>query len=150
MVFRTYEEQVLQEGDASHTFEAAEAVEQGQLVKADVDNSGRTVEPSDTDGEPALGFALYSAAAGEDVAVALPGCVVRATSATGTIASGDYVSSAGGAGGEEGELQTATNTTTSDGTAAGTEGTDIVGIALADDAGVNDDVIVYVTHGGIA
>lgn len=150
MVFRTYVDDVLIEGDATHTFEAAEAIEQGQLVKADLNNTGRTVEPSDTDGEPALGFALYSVSAGEDVAVAMEGTVVRATSGTGTIVSGAYLSSAGGVTGEEGEVQTATDTVMSDGTAAGTEGTDIVGIALEDDDGANDDVIVYVTFGGIS
>lgn len=135
MVFRTYTEEVVREGDFFHSFEAAEAVMQGQLVKLDTDAAGRTVEPSDTDGEAAIGFAQYDAEAGAEVSVALPGCIVRATSGTGTIASQDLVASHGGTG-EEGEVDTAE------------AGDTPIGVAVADDAGGGEDVWVYVTFGG--
>lgn len=134
MVFRTYTDEVLLEGDNIKHFEAAEAVQQGQLVELDTGSAGRTVEPSDADGAAAIGFALYDAAAGAEVAVACSGCVVRGTSGTGTISSGDAVASHG-ATGEEGEVDTA---------GAG----DVpVGFAVEDDAGDGGDVVVYVDLG---
>ena len=149
MAFRTYADQVLLEGDNTKTFEAAEPIQQGQLVKLDTDSAGRTVEPADADGEQTIGFAIYSVAAGEQVAVAMDGCVVRATSATGTVASGNFVTSGGGGTGEEGEVMAATQTTVSDGTAAGTKGDYVIGFAVEDDAGAHDDAIVYVNTGGL-
>ena len=136
MTFPTYSDQVLQEGDNLKHYEAAEAIEQGQLVKADTDSSGRTVEPCDTDGEKALGFAVYTVASGEEVAVAMDGTVVRAVSSTGTIGSGDFVASHGGTG-DEGTLDTAAS------------GDHFVGIATQDDTGTNTEgsVIVYVNLG---
>lgn len=135
MAFRTYSDQVIKEGDNVHTYEANESVSQGQLLKFDTDDSGRTVEPSDTDGEGNLaGFALYDASSGEQVAVAMTGCVVRATSGTGSVSSGDEVASHGGTG-EEGEVDTAAS------------GDYTIGTALEDDAGTNDDVIVHVDRG---
>lgn len=135
MAFRTYSDQVLLEGDNVHRFRAKEDVSQGQLVKFDTDDSGRTVEPSDTDGEGALaGFALYDASSGDMVSVAMPGCIVRATSGTGSITSGDWVASHGSSG-EEGEVDSAVS------------GDYAAGKALEDDAGSNDDVIVHVQGG---
>lgn len=131
MVFRTYTDDVLIDGENTRKFEAAEAILAGQLVELDA-AAGRTVEPSDADGALAVGFAIADAAAGQMVAVATAGCIVRATSATGTIASGELVASHG-ATGEEGELDSA---------AAGDYP---IGQALQDDAGANDDVVVLVT-----
>jgi len=133
MVFRTYSDEVGVATDtgSNRTFTAAEAISQGQLVKLDTDDSARTVEPSDTDGESAYGFAAYDATAGQEVLVYGATCVVRATSGTGTISSGDRVASHGGTG-EEGEVDTAAS------------GDIVVGVALEDDTGANDDVIVEV------
>jgi len=137
MAFRTYTDQVLLEGSCVHHYEAQEDVSQGQLVKYDTDDSGRTVEPSDSDGEDLLaGFALYSASAGEQVAVAQTGTIVRATSGTGSISSGDEVASHGGTG-EEGEVASAAS------------GDYVIGRAISDDSGSNDDVIVFVDQGGV-
>lgn len=135
MAFRTYTDEVLLEGDNLKSFVAAEAITQGQLVKLDTDSAGRTVEPSDTDGEAAIGFAIADAAAGDDLAVAMTGTVVRATSGSGTVASGDGIASHGGTG-EEGEVDTAGVADYS------------VGIALEDDAGDGGDVTVYVDLSG--
>lgn len=135
MVFRTYTDEVVREGDNIKTFEAAEAILQGQLVELDTGSAGRTVEPSDADGGAAIGFAIADAAVGADVGVAMTTCIVRATSATGTISSGDAIASHG-ATGEEGEVDT------------GAVGDYIVGFAVADDAGANDDVWVYVDLAG--
>ena len=137
MVFRTISEQIGQETDtgSSRSFIAAEAISKGQLVKADTDDAGRTVEPSDTDGENAVGVAAYDAASGDTVLVYGQGCVVVGTSGTGTISSGDRVASHGGTG-EEGELDTAAT------------GDIVVGYALEDDSGTNDDVIVELDVGG--
>jgi hypothetical protein len=133
MAFRTYTDEVLIAGDALHSFTAEEAVQQGQLVKPGAADS--SVEPSDTDGEFAIGFAQYDAAAGEMVSVATGGCIVRATSGTGSVSAGAPVTSHGGTG-EEGELA-----------AAAATGDKTVGVALADDAGTNDDVVVLVDLG---
>lgn len=146
MVFRTYTDDVLIDGENTRRYEAAEAILAGQTVKADQDSAGRTVEPSDADGEAVLGVALQDAAAGQQVTVARDGCIVRATSGTGTIASGDPVASHG-ATGEEGELDTAVE---SDATVATpVEGDFILGWANADDAGANDDVIVEINLGRV-
>lgn len=135
MVFRTIEEQVGIETDtgSSRTFTADEAILKGQLVKI---GSSRGVEPSDTDGEAAYGVAAYDAAAGEQVLVYGPGCVVLGTSGTGAIAANERVASHG-ATGEEGEFATY---------AAGDE---VLGVALEDDVGTNDDVVIEITLGGV-
>lgn len=146
MAFRDYTDQVLLEGDNVHHYEANEAVSQGQLVKYDTNNTGRTVEPSDTDGEDKLaGFALYDASSGEQVAVAQAGCIVRATSGTGTIASGDWIASHGGTG-NEGEVAAATETS---GGSTTTLGDYCIGQAVEDDAGSANDVIVRVDNVGL-
>lgn len=135
MVFRTYTDEVRRQGTNTKSFEAAEAILQGQLVKLDTDSAGRTVEPSDTDGEAGIiGFAEYDAAAGDDVSVCMTGCEVRATSGTGTVTSGDPVASHGGTG-EEGEVDTAAT------------GDTPIGIAIADDNGDGGDVWVIVDAG---
>lgn len=137
MTFPTYTDQVLVEGHgAVRHFEAAEAVTQGQLVILDTDNAGRTVEPSDTDGEQAIGFALYDAASGEQVPVATEGAVVRAVSATGSISSGDYLASDGGTS-DEGEVEGAAS------------GDALVAYALEDDtgSGTEGSIICQVTYG---
>jgi predicted transcriptional regulator len=136
MAFRDYTDQVLKQGDCVRSAEAAEDIKQGQLLKYDSDDSARTVEPSDSDGEGGIaGVALYDASAGDDVAFAEDGTVVRATSGTGAISSGDEVASHGGTG-EEGEL------------AAAASGDFVVGRAVEDDAGSSDDVFVSINLGG--
>lgn len=133
MVFRTYTESVLVEGDAIRHFTCEEAVLQGQVVKGG--DASRTVEPSDADGEACLGVALYSASAGEKVAVARPGCVVRGTDGTGSIGNGEFLASHG-ATGEEGEVASAAT------------GDYIVGQALEDGAGNGSTVVFEVVMAG--
>lgn len=137
MVFRTLAEDVLI--DSGHnanlrSYYAEEAVLAGQVVKLGTTND-EAVEPSDTDGELVVGVALTDAAAGEQVTVARDGCKVRATSATGTVAGGELVASHG-ATGEEGEVDSATTADY------------YLGIAVADDDGANDDVLVEINIGG--
>lgn len=137
MTFPTYTTDVVQEhGESSVTyFEANEDLTQGQLVKLDGNNSGRTVEPSDTDGEQAIGFVEYDVSSGDMASVAVAGSVVRAVSSTGTIASGDAIASHGGTG-DEGEVDTAAS------------GDWIIGTAFADDTGSDTEasVEVFVSH----
>lgn len=137
MTFPTYSDQVVQEhGKSSVTyFEAAEDLTQGQLVKLDTDNSGRTVEPSDTDGEQAIGFVEYDVSSGDMASVAVAGSVVRAVSSTGTISSSDAIASHGGTG-DEGEVDTAAS------------GDWIIGTALEDDTGSDTEgtILVFVSH----
>jgi predicted RecA/RadA family phage recombinase len=105
------------------------------VVKLDGDSAEETVEPSDADGEVVYGVALHDAAAGEQVTVARDGTKVRATSGTGSVASGELVASHG-ATGEEGEVASAAS------------GDYVLGVAVADDAGTNDDVRVEINLGG--
>jgi predicted RecA/RadA family phage recombinase len=135
MVFRDVTDDVLIDSgvDANlRSYTAEEAVLAGQVVKAGA--AAESVEPSDTDGEDVLGVALEDAAVGDQVTVARDGCKVRATSATGTVSAGDFVASHG-ATGEEGEVDTK---------AAGEA---YLGVAVADDAGANDDVKVEINIG---
>lgn len=136
MTFPTYTDQVVVEGhDNLRHFEANEDVSQGQLVKADSNDAGRTVEPSDTDGEKALGVATYDASSGEQVAVAAEGAIVRGSTATDNITSGDYLAS-DGATGDEGQVTSAAS------------GDAIVGVALQDSTGTGETSIVFqVTYG---
>jgi len=136
MVFRTYTEDVLITSGRdpnSRSFTAEEDVLQGQLVKPGA--AAYSVEPSDTDGELAIGFAAYSVSSGEEVSVIELGEEVLATSGTGSVSAGDRVASHGGTG-EEGEVATAAS------------GDVVIGVALEDDAGTNDDVRVLVTGPG--
>lgn len=151
MVFRTYTDEVTRRGDNFQSYEAAEAILQGQAVALDETAAGeRIVRVADTQGESAIGFAQHDAAAGEDINVARDGCEVRATSATGTIEMGDpvTVADAADAAKEPGEVETATETQVSDGTAAGTLGDYLLGYAVSDDAGAHGDVWVEVNAGG--
>lgn len=127
MTFATYTDQVVEHpGENSVlSFEAQEDILQGQLVKLDTDNSGRTVEPVDSDGEAAIGFAEYGVSSGDMVSVAVAGAVVRATAGA-SVSSGDPVSAEGSTG-EEGEVQTATS------------GDWIIGTALEDSTGSAGD-----------
>lgn len=132
MAFRTYTQEVVDAGEDLRGFTANSAIKQGQLVTLAGDYA---VDPSSTDGESALGFAAYDAAAGEEVLVALDGTEVLATSGTGAIAAGDLVTSHGGTG-EPGEVATAAT------------GDYPIGVALEADSGDGDDVRVYVQTGG--
>lgn len=147
MAFRDYTDKVVESGDALLSYTANEAVKRGQLVKVLGEDLG--VAPSDADGEEAIGFATQTVSAGDTVTVATSGCEVVATSGTGTIARGDFVASYGLTG-NEGEVDTATKTVMSDGAAAGTRGDYIVGMAIENDVGANDDVRVLVDLGGLA
>lgn len=136
MVFRTLTEDVLIDSgvDANlRSYEAEEAILAGQVVK--MGTTDEQVQPSDTDGEVVVGVAVEDAAAGNQVTVARDGCKVRATSATGTVESGTYVQSGGGATGEEGEVM------------AKAAGNPYLGIAVTDDVGANDDVLVEINIG---
>lgn len=136
MTFPTYTDQVVVEGHENvRHFEANEDVTQGQVVKLDTDNSGRTVEPSDSDGEQAIGVALHDESSGSQVAVATEGAVVRGVSGTGSISSGDYLATHGSSG-DEGEVDSAAS------------GDAIVGYALEDDTGTGEGSIIFlVTYG---
>lgn len=132
MVFRDYTNNVVvREHGVVESFRCKEAVKQGQLVELDTDDAGQTIEPSDADGGNAVGFAVDSGAIGVFVSVACVGNIVRATSGTGAVASGDLVASHG-ATGEEGEV------------ASSASGDYVIGVALKDDVGTNDDVTVLV------
>jgi hypothetical protein len=132
MVFPTYSTQVVVEGhDRVRHFHAQEDVTQGQVVKLDTDNAGRSVEPSDGDGEKAYGVALYDQSSGGQVAVAGPGAVVRAVSSTGSISSGDWVATHGSSG-DPGTLD------------SGASGEYYFGMALEDDTGSNTEASVIV------
>lgn len=138
MTFVTYSDQVVQNpGENSILyFEASEDILQGQLLELDQDSdSSRTVEPSDTDGGQSIGFAEYGVSSGDMVAVAVAGAVVRATTGTGSIQSGDPVTAEGSTG-EEGELKAASS------------GDWIIGTALFADgtAGAEGSVTVLVSH----
>lgn len=84
------------------SFEAAEDVIAGQVVKLDGDF---LVEPSDTDGEDVVGVATQTVAAGAQVQVAGPGTRVKFTAGTSGITDGDLLASHG-ATGEEGQVDT--------------------------------------------
>lgn len=132
MVFRTLTEDVLIDSgvDANlRSYEAETAVLAGQVVRHGT--ADESVIPSATDGEDVLGVAVEDAAAGQQVTVARDGCKVRATSSTGTIGMGDWVASHGGTG-EDGTVDTAV------------VGDAKLGVAVAADAGANDDVLVEI------
>lgn len=134
MVFRTYTENVLVAGDNLKDYVAEEAVLMGQVVEAGgADNS---VEPADADGNLCVGVALYDAAVGERVTVALDGCLVRATDGAGDIDAGELVASHGSTG-EEGEV------------AAAAMGDYYVGQARFDGEGDGSDVLIEVKIGGV-
>jgi len=124
---------VLIEGDNVHSFNAGEAVLRGQVVKI---GSANGVQPSDTDGEVTHGVALQSVSAGDQVAVAGPGCVVKVQAGTGTVAAGDALTSHG-ATGEEGQVDT-----------AGATGDSIIGYAHTAGGAQGDLVEMEVDRGG--
>lgn len=138
MTFPTYTDQVVVEGhEHVYHYRAQEDVTQGQLVKLDADDSGRSVEPSDTDGEQVYGVALYTQSSGGQVAVAGPGSVVRGVSATGSVSSGDWVASDGGTS-DAGELETAAS------------GDHVAGIAIQDDTGSGTEAsLIFHVHPAI-
>lgn len=76
----------------SSEFVADGSINGGDAVKLSSDNQ---VTQSDTDGEPAVGIAMYDVADGEPVTVALVGAMVRANAATG-LAADEPVTSHGG------------------------------------------------------
>lgn len=86
------------EGTA-YAFTADEAITAGQVVKVGSDNG---VEPSDTDGEQAIGVAAQTVSSGDQVMVLGEGARVR-FSAGGSVTAGTQLASHG-ATGEEGEV----------------------------------------------
>lgn len=88
----------------SSEFVASGTINGGDAVKLSGDN---TVTQSDTDGEAFEGIAMYDAADGEAVTVALLGAMVRANAATG-LAAGESVTSHGGT--SAGQVDTGTTT----------------------------------------
>lgn len=138
MAFRTYELPVATSPGrqfVAQAYVAAAAIKQGQVVKADGSNSDE-VTPSDTDGEVVIGVAAYDAAAGDVVLVLEEGGRARLTSGSGTISAGDPLTSYGGTG-ENGEVDTAS------------AGDYVLGRAVRDDAGTNDDVLAQLSHIGV-
>jgi len=133
MAFSEESGDVLLEGDNLHSFEAGEAVNRGQVVKLSGANS---VAPSDTDGEVTHGVALQSVSAGDQVAVAGPGCIVNVQSGSGAVSVGDAVTSHGGTG-EEGQVDTASAT-----------GDSIVGYAYTSGGGQGNLVELEIDRGG--
>lgn len=146
MAFRSLSEDVVIDSGVEanlRSYNAAESISAGQVVKLDT-GTDNSVEPSDTDAEEIIGVAVEDASSGDQVTVARDGVKVRATSGTGSITTGDWVSSYG-ATGEEGEVQTATQHDAS----GGTDGDYVLGKAVGDDAGTNDDVLVEIQTGRI-
>lgn len=143
MAFRTLSEQVgiATDTGSARKFEAAGDIKKGQLVKLDVNSGARTAEPSTADGEKAWGVAAYDAAAGDQVLVYGDGCVVRATAGTAGVASGDSIASYGGTG-NAGEVTTASPGTIDFANSTVTRGDYVVGEAVQDAAGANDDVLI--------
>lgn len=133
MVFRDISTGIVEYGDNLVSMTANEDVKRGQLVKVAGEDHG--VQPSDTDGEVAFGFATQTVSSGDQVTVATSGTEVLATAGTGSVSRGDRVASHG-ATGEEGEVDTAAT------------GDFVVGIALEAGAGDGDDVRVWVDLGG--
>lgn len=137
MAFRTFSQPILvrpaREGSTIDYYTADEAIKQGQLL-IEGPTAGQ-VSPSDTDGERVVGFALYDAAEGAQVAVAESGTAVRATSGTGTVSEGDPIASHGGTG-EEGEVDTAAS------------GDYVLGRAISEDNGDGATVEVRVEPEG--
>lgn len=85
---------VLHNNGPTWTFTATEAVKAGQVVGPAASGVSNAVVPmDDTDGENAIGVALYAAGAGTKVTVCLPGCIVTVAiyDDTDTIDAGDYV-----------------------------------------------------------
>ena len=140
MVFRTYSKPVLLEparaGAETREFVAEEDILQGQVVDKGGTNSDE-VEPCDEDGARPVGVALFDASAGDTVTVLQEGARARLTSGTGTISAGDPIATHGSSG-EEGEVDTAAS------------GDFVMGTALKDDVGTNDDVEVILSFEGFA
>lgn len=135
MAFPTYSGQVLVEGHESvRHFQADESINAGEVVKADTDATGRTVDTASSNGEAAIGVALEDASSGEQMQVAMEGAVVRVVPDD-SVTSADYV--AVDAGTNNGEVTGAAS------------GDAIIGVALQDSTGTNVEagLIMQVTYG---
>lgn len=135
MTFPTYTGQVVVEGHENlRSFHAQEDISAGQVVKADTDNSDRSVEPADTNGEQAIGVAAEDATAGEQVRVATEGAVVR-VSPDDAVTSGNFLAVDSGT--DEGEVTPAAS------------GDAIIGVALQDSTGTNTEagLVMQVAYG---
>ena len=110
------------------------AVKQGQIVRLSGDDN--RVEPSDTDGDTdVVGLAIHDAEADSDVTVATWGTNVIATAAT-LVDAGDQVTTHGNTG-EPGEVTTAE------------AGDPVIGNAIRDAVGTNDDVLIRLEQVGV-
>lgn len=102
----------------SSEFVANGSINGGDLVELSADN---TVQQASTDGADGIGFAMFDAADGEAVTVAMTGALVRVNTATG-VSAGDLVTSNGGT--SAGQVAT-----------AGTTGDEVVGKAIVGESG---------------
>ena len=133
MVFRTYTKPVavrpLKDGARVESYVCEEDVLQGQVVKPGGTNEDE-IEPSATDGENAVGVAMFDQSSGGVVDVIRRG-TVRLTDGTGSITANDPLASHGGTG-EEGEVASAAS------------GDHVFGVARFDGEGDGSDVIADV------
>lgn len=134
MAFRSLSTDVLL--DSGHmanlrSYSADGSISAGQVVKIGSNDGSVTV--ADTDGEKSVGLAIEDAASGEEVTVARTGTKVLGTSGSGGISKGDAVA-----------VHTGTNNGELDTSASGDA---TVGVALADDAGSQDDVKIEIDPG---
>jgi len=122
---------VLKQGDNIQSFTATTAVTAGQVVAINATGVSGAVDMSvAASGSRSIGVALYDAAAGAKVAVAMTGCIVDVANAddTSTIDAGDYLETNNNTVG--GTVDTAAVAAVSG--AVGTNHLDVIGIALDD------------------
>jgi hypothetical protein len=122
---------VLKQGDNIQSFTATTEVEAGQVVAINATGVSGAVDPSvAASGSRSIGVAIYGAAAGAKVAVAMMGCIANVANASGsdTIDAGDYLETNDNA--VKGTVSTAAVAAVSG--AVGTNHLDVIGIALDD------------------
>ncbi len=119
---------VLEQGDNIITLTATTVVKAGMVVAINATGVSMAVDPSiATAGSRSIGVALYDAAAGAKVAVALQGCIVYVCNAIDTaIDAGDYLETNDAA--CTGAVSTAAVAAITG--AVGTNHLDVIGIAL--------------------
>ena len=122
---------VLKLGDNIQTFTATTEVKPGQVVAIHATGVSGAVDPSvAAAGSRSVGVAIYGAAAGSELAVAMRGCIVDVANTSGSdaIDAGDYLETNDNAVG--GTVSTAAVTAV--GGAVGTNHLDVIGIAIDD------------------
>jgi len=82
---------VLHSGDNIHTFTAGGDIKAGQVVE--ISGDFEVVKATTLGTKKAIGVALYDAASGEEIAIAMRGCIVWVANADDTtaISAGEYV-----------------------------------------------------------